>query len=240
MSAKYILRLDDACPTMDVAKWDRIEKICDKFLIRPIIAVVPNNKDKKLIKNTIDINFWNKVRIWQNKGWHIALHGHDHIYISNSSGLVPFNNKSEFAGVNLKIQLEKIQKGISIFEKEGVKIKIWVAPSHTFDQNTLKALKLGSDIDIISDGISLSPFKRFGFKWLPQTIWHFRKMPFGLWTACSHPNEMTENDIDDLERFIQNNSKYFVDINKLKYKKWTIFNSLFSSFYWITRKILRK
>ena len=115
MSAKYILRLDDACPTMDVAKWDRIEKICDKFLIRPIIAVVPNNKDKKLIKNTIDINFWNKVRIWQNKGWHIALHGHDHIYISNSSGLVPFNNKSEFAGVNLKIQLEKIQKGINIF-----------------------------------------------------------------------------------------------------------------------------
>ena len=51
MSGKYILRLDDACPTMDVAKWDRIEKICDKFLIRPIIAVVPNNKDKKLIKN---------------------------------------------------------------------------------------------------------------------------------------------------------------------------------------------
>ena len=84
MSAKYILRLDDACPTMDVVKWDRIEKICDKFLIRPIIAVVPNNKDKKLIKNDIDINFWNKVRGWQNKGWHIALHGYDHIYISNN------------------------------------------------------------------------------------------------------------------------------------------------------------
>ena len=37
MSAKYILRLDDACPTMDVVKWDRIEKICNKFLIRPIM-----------------------------------------------------------------------------------------------------------------------------------------------------------------------------------------------------------
>ena len=65
-------------------------------------------------------------------------------------------------------------------------------------------------------------------------------MPFGLWTACSHPNEMIDNDIDDLERFIQNNSKYFVDINELKYKKWTIFNSLFALFYWMTRKILRK
>jgi hypothetical protein len=51
MSAKYILRLDDACHTMDVAKWDRIENLCDKFLIRPIIIVIPNNQDKKLINN---------------------------------------------------------------------------------------------------------------------------------------------------------------------------------------------
>ena len=240
MSAEYILRLDDACSTMDIVKWNRIENICDNFLIKPIIAVVPNNKDKKLIKNNIDLNFWNKVRGWQNKGWHIALHGYDHVYTSNNSGLVPFNNKSEFAGVSLKTQLEKTQKGINIFEKEKVKTKIWIAPAHTFDQNTLKAIKLGSDIDIISDGISLRPFKRFGFKWLPQTIWHFRKMPFGLWTACCHPNEMTDRGIDELEKFIQINAKNFVDINKLKYKKWTIFNSLFSIFYWTTRKILRK
>ena len=240
MSAKYILRLDDACPTMDIAKWDRIEKICDKFLIRPIIAVVPNNEDRKLIKNDIDINFWNKVRGWQSKSWHIALHGYDHIYISNNSGLVAFNNKSEFAGVNFKTQLEKIQKGITIFKRERVKTRIWVAPSHTFDQNTLKAIKLGSDIDIISDGISLNPFKRFGFKWLPQTIWHFRKMPFGLWTACTHPNEMTDRGIDELEKFIQINAKHFIDIDKLEYKKWTILNSLFSLFYWTTRMVMRK
>ena len=58
-------------------------------------------------------------------------------------------------------------------------------------------------------------------------------MPFGLWTACTHPNEMTDRGIDELERFIQINAKHFVDINKLKYKKWTILNSLFSSFYWM-------
>ena len=240
MNAKYILRLDDACDTMDVVKWDRIEKICDKFLIRPIIAVVPNNKDKKLIKNDIDINFWNKVRGWQNKGWHIALHGYDHQYISNNSGLVSFNNESEFAGVNFETQLEKIQKGISIFEREKIKTKIWVAPSHTFDQNTLKAIKLKTDIAIVCDGISLSPFRRFGFKWLPQTIWHFRKMPFGLWTACIHPNEMTDREFDELEKFIQINAKHFVDIDKLKYKKWTVLNSLFSYFYWVLRMVMRK
>ena len=31
-----------------------------------------------------------------------------------------------------------------------------------------------------------------------------------------------------------------IPINELKYKKWTIFNSLFALFYWMTRKILRK
>jgi peptidoglycan/xylan/chitin deacetylase (PgdA/CDA1 family) len=240
MSAKYILRLDDACHTMDVAKWDRIENLCDKFLIRPIIAVIPNNKDKKLIKDHIDINFWNKVRSWQDKGWHVALHGYDHVYISNNSGLVPFNNQSEFAGVNFDTQLEKIQKGINIFEREKIKTKIWVAPSHTFDQNTLKAIKLKTDIDIVCDGVSLNPFRRYGFKWLPQTLWHFRKMPFGLWTACIHPNELIDREFDELEKFIQINAKHFVDINKLKYKKWTVLNSLFSYFYWILRMVMRK
>ena len=240
MRAKYILRLDDACPTMDVAKWEKIEKICDKFLIRPIIAVIPNNKDKKLIKDHIDINFWNKVRSWQDKGWHVALHGYDHVDISNNSGLVQFNNQSEFAGVNFETQLEKIQKGISIFEREKIKTKIWVAPSHTFDQNTLKAIKLKTDIDIVCDGVSLNPFRKFGFKWLPQTLWHFRKMPFGLWTACIHPNEMIDREFDELEKFIQINAKHFVDIDKIKYKKWTVLNSLFSYFYWILRMVMRK
>ena len=43
---KYIIRLDDACQTMNQARWDAILKILDKYNIKAIIAVIPNNKDK--------------------------------------------------------------------------------------------------------------------------------------------------------------------------------------------------
>ena len=239
MTKRYILRLDDACQTMDSAKWERIENMCDRFNIQPIVAVVPNNKDHKLMKNKIDVDFWNKVRDWQNRDWSIALHGYDHVYISHSSGLVPFNNKSEFSGVDFNTQLKKIKNGVNIFKKEGISARIWVAPSHTFDQNTLKALKMESEIEFISDGISFRPFQKYNFKWIPQTIWRARKMPFGLWTICIHPNEMTSMEFHKLEGFIQKNAKDFVSINELKYKKWSTLDSIFTYFYWIIRRVLR-
>ena len=43
---KYIFRLDDACPSMNHEKWNRILSIFDKYNISPIIAVIPNNQDK--------------------------------------------------------------------------------------------------------------------------------------------------------------------------------------------------
>ena len=164
----------------------------------PIVAVIPNNEDRKQMKEEVDSQFWNKVRSWQKKGWHIALHGYDHVYISKSSGLVPFNNKSEFAGLSYEEQVIKIKEGWKIFKQENIDCKIWVAPSHTFDKNTLKALKEHTTIEIISDGVALFPFYRFGFKWIPQQVWRFRKMPFGLWSGCFHPNEMNDKEINDL------------------------------------------
>jgi len=237
MFAKYIVRFDDACSTMDNSKWQKIEDLCDKFDIKPIIAVVPNNKDSKLIKDKIDNNFWDKVRKWQNKGWHIALHGYDHVYISKESGLVPFNHKSEFAGLSLAEQILKIQKGIRIFKKEGIDTNIWVAPSHTFDENTLKALKEHTNIQIVSDGVALFPFKKYGFNWIPQQLWHYRTMPFGIWTCCVHPNEMDDNEYLALENFVSKNHKSFVDVISLKYQSFGLINTLFSKIYWIIRKI---
>ena len=46
---RYIIRLDDASPTMNWSKWNAIFEILDKFHIKPIIAVIPNNEDKSLI-----------------------------------------------------------------------------------------------------------------------------------------------------------------------------------------------
>lgn len=231
MFTNYIARFDDACLTMDRKKWDRIEKICDKYNIKPIVAIVPHNEDNYLQKESEDPLFWEKVRKWQKKGWHIALHGYNHVYTTSESGFIPFSNQSEFAGLDLQLQEDKIKKGMEIFNKENIKTDIWIAPSHTFDENTLIALKNNTTINIVCDGIAISPFKKYEFNWIPQQIWRFRKMPFGTWTGCFHPNEMNEKNFNELENFIGNNKEYFIDIGDLKYKDSSISNSIFASVY---------
>lgn len=239
MRAKYFLRFDDACPTMDKAKWERVENLCDHYNIKPIVAVIPDNRDPFLMRNDYDESFWSKVRSWQSKGWYIALHGYDHQYISEHSGIVPFNQRSEFAGLDLNDQIKKIQAGLLIFKNENIKTKIWVAPSHSFDKNTLKALS-STPITIISDGIALKAFEEFDFYWIPQQLWRFRKMPFGTWTGCFHPNDMVEQEFNQLEQFIHINSEYFPDIETLRYSPKSILDKIFENMYWFMRLIKNK
>jgi predicted deacetylase len=145
---------------MDKKKWDKIEQLLDRYNIKPIVAVIPNNEDPKQMIDEPDNLFWDKVRDWQAKGWDIALHGYKHVYtVFNNGGLVPINKKSEFAGLPYEVQEEKIREGIEIFRRHDIEPNIWVAPSHTFDKNTLKALKDHTNIKIISDGIALNPYK---------------------------------------------------------------------------------
>jgi hypothetical protein len=235
--SNYIIRLDDACPTMDIDKWNKIEDLLDKYNVKPIVAVIPFNEDENMKKSPEDENFWMKVKHWENKGWKIALHGFNHVYTTNESGLVPFNNRSEFAGLPYEEQVVKIKKGIEIFNNNNIKTKIWVAPSHTFDKNTLKALKDVSNINIISDGIAIFPFEKYGFKWIPQQFWYFRKMPFGLWTSCYHPNEMKVNEFTKLELFLKYNFNDFIDVETIRFNKFNFSNKIFSSIYWQLRKI---
>lgn len=188
----YLIRLDDACPTMDVSKWEMFEKILDDLNIKPLVAVIPDNKDPNMIRSDFDSTFWSKVRKWQVKGWDIALHGYDHNYISKKSGLIPFNSFSEFAGVSYEIQKKKITEGFSIFQKENIKTRIWVAPAHSFDEITLKILLKYTSIDTISDGLSNNVFKHLGFKWVPQKLWKAKIVKAKVTTICYHPNEMSE------------------------------------------------
>ena len=108
--AKYLVRLDDACPTYNKENWDRLEKLLDEYNIKPIVAVIPENRDEKLKYDNPDKGFWDKVYAWQEKHWTIGLHGFEHRYTTKSGGLVPLNKKSEFAGVSLAKQEVKIKK----------------------------------------------------------------------------------------------------------------------------------
>ncbi len=238
----YLIRLDDACPTMDHKKWNKIFDILDKYDIKPIVAVIPNNADKNMIIDHYNNNFWNNVKKWQRRGYHIAMHGYDHNYISENSGLIPMNNKSEFAGVDKNIQIKKIQHGWKIFKKNGISPKIWVAPSHTFDKNTLRVLKKETDIYIISDGVACYPYSKYNFFWVPQQLWWFEEKKDGVWTVCLHPNNINEEQIKKLENILKNNINNFkVDLDVL-YKRYknrplSIKDNFYFNFFFLRRKL---
>lgn len=196
MPVKYLVRFDDICDTMNWRIWEKLEKIFLENDIKPILAVVPDNRDKKLMADTPAPDFWERVRFWQSKGWTIGLHGHQHLYTTNDAGLVGLNSRSEFAGIAMDEQDWKIKSGIDVFRKHQVVPEIWVAPGHSFDVNTVKALK-NHGIDCISDGFFLSPHvDKLGVIWVPQQLWNLRKAPFGTWTACFHHNGWSDRDVD--------------------------------------------
>ena len=138
--------------------------------------------------------FWDRVRKWQQKRWAIALHGLHHVYHPIPKGarsLISISDKSEFVGLPLNSQRDIIKAAWTRLLSKGVEPIIFMAPSHAFDVNTLVALYKETDIRIITDGFSLFPFREGGFIWIPQQLWRFRNMPFGMWTVCLHPNTAT-------------------------------------------------
>lgn len=208
MAAQYLIRLDDACPTMRREAWDLLEEAFDHFSIHPIVGVVPDNNDPKLICMSPDPDFWERVRAWERKGWGIALHGLHHAYHDAPPGarsLLPVHGKSEFVGLPLNRQRELIRQSCAIFAQEHVTPTMFMAPSHSFDANTLSALELESDIRFITDGHALAPYRDGSFVWIPQQLWHFRPLPTGVWSVCLHPNNMNRTEVD---AFIKDLSRY--------------------------------
>jgi peptidoglycan/xylan/chitin deacetylase (PgdA/CDA1 family) len=206
----YIVRLDDASPTMNHERWAAVEHLLTKYDIKPIVAVVPNNIDPVLVRSNVDPNFWERVRWWQSMGWHLAMHGYSHEALSIKKGLVPLHNKSEFAGVPESEQRRRIRLSLEIFRNNGVEPKIWVAPFHTFDLVTLRALLIETKIRIINDGVSRWPFSEMGFFWIPQQLWGPEEKTSGVWTICLHPNDTTETMLQSLEQLVLNIKSSFI------------------------------
>jgi peptidoglycan/xylan/chitin deacetylase (PgdA/CDA1 family) len=187
MSARYLVRFDDICPTMDWQSWSRVEQILDRAGIRPIIAVVPDNRDAKLNFGAPAHDFWLRVRKLQERGWTVGWHGHQHDYTNDLGGIVGIHRGSEFAGVSEALQRQKLTAAARIFGDNGVRPTVWVAPGHSFDSVTVRLLpEFG--VDVISDGLFWRVVKTDHCTWIPQQLWRFRRIPFGVWTVCFHVN----------------------------------------------------
>jgi hypothetical protein len=240
---KYLIRLDDACETMNLENWLRMESLLDKYHIKPLIAVIPNNEDPSQIIDKPNKNFWSWVKQLENKGWEIGLHGNNHVYQTKAGGINPIHNRSEFAGVPLPEQKDKIKKGFAKLKAKSLNPKIFVAPSHTFDLNTLRALKKESTIRIISDTMALYPYKQYDFVFIPQQVGAVRTINLpGIFTFCYHPNTMNEENFLHLENFLLKNHTKFLAFNELELyqiKSKSIFDKLMSFSYFKFRKYMR-
>lgn len=240
--SQYILRLDDASEYMDVEKWIRMEKLLDKYQIKPIVGVIPNNKDPDMINvYKKDTYFWHRVHAWKKKGWTIALHGYTHVFETTEGGINPVNYRSEFAGVSLERQKKKIRLGYEILKKQGFYPEVFFAPAHTFDKNTLIALKEESDIRIISDTIANDLYYKDGFYFIPQQSGKARKLPFKLVTFCYHPNIMKERDFEALENFLVKYRSLFVNATQIERKEQSasIYDKILRKIYFFRRSRLR-
>lgn len=243
MRNKYLIRLDDACPTMDIKKWQKIEELLDSAGVNPMVGVIPANKDSKQKIDDADPKFWNKVKRWEDKGWTIALHGYDHCFISDKGmyGLNPLWSRSEFAGISYEKQREKIRNGVLEFRKNGIEPKFFFAPAHTYDENTLKALLEESNIRIISDTIATQPYRNGDFVFIPQLGGHCKKIPIpGIYTLCLHPSYMNEIDFIETENFLKSHKSEMIgfkelDLSNLRCKDIT--SRLLSWIYFTRRKI---
>lgn len=232
------MRLDDASEYMDIDRWKHIQELLDYYEIKPIVGIIPDNQDEQLVGiYDKDHLFWEKTNRWIKNGWIPAQHGCEHRYVTSQGGINPVNKKSEFAGLPYEIQAEKIERGWRILKAHGVKPEIFFAPSHTFDENTLRAIRDKTDIRVISDTIAYDVYEKDDFWFIPQQSGKVRSLPFKLVTFCYHPNTMEAKDYDILEAFIKNKGKQFVtfDFSLLKKRKFGIKDWILKKLYFMRR-----
>lgn len=212
--AQYILRFDDLCPTVSYSRWQQFLPLIEKFKLQPILAVVPDNQDCHLQASPPDPDFWIQMRQMELGGAMIALHGYNHRCESRGPSLLGLHHGSEFAGVDESTQREWIHEGLAILRGHGLNPRIWVAPRHGFDLNTLSALRK-EGIGLLSDGFARVPFTRGGLTWIPQQLSAPVEKSRGLWTICIHPNTAHSSLLNRLPIFLRKHEAQFTSVDRV-------------------------
>ncbi len=225
--SRYFFRLDDIAPNMNWDNFFRVRDIFRRYGIKPLFAVIPDLKDSKLLDFEFNSDFWNVMRELSSDGWIAGQHGYQHL-AKGDGGVLKIHKSGEFGSLNFELQKSMITSGKEIIKKELGETNIFIAPGHSFDKNTIKALKING-FSYISDGIALYPFKKLGLIWLPQILWRPRKVWLGFITVAFHPNTMTDEDFNNLEEFIEKNPGKIGNFSELM--NWYLRAGIFKKFF---------
>ena len=209
-----LIRIDDVAENMNWSIMDKCESLFDKNNIKPLVGVIPKNKDPDLLKFSKNNGFWERVNSWQNKGWEISMHGMSHVYsqYSNKKDIFNYGGNSEFYNLDFKTQSKMISSGIKIFNDKKVKVRSFFAPNHIYDQNTLKALS-ENKIKIVIDGYGLFPFLKDEILFIPQLFYRELFLPFGIQSTQIHLNNWENNHFLNFEKLIDKHLSKIVNLD---------------------------
>jgi predicted deacetylase len=212
--ARYLLRFDDLCPTISKERFERFRAIIERHRIRPILAVVPDNRDPELEIDSPDPGFWKAMHALEAAGATIAMHGYRHVCASVAPSILGLHDCTEFAGMDEDTQRRWIRAGLAILRGQGLNPRLFVAPRHGFDRATLRALDR-EGLGVISDGFATRAHTRDRVIWIPQQLWEPVKKSIGLWTICIHPNTASGHLENMLDLFLIENARQFVSFDEV-------------------------
>lgn len=210
---KLAIRFDDITPDMDWEKFRYFEKKLDEMGIKPLLGIVPDNQDPNLQVGEMNKNYREQLKTWQEKGYVMALHGYQHLYTTKKGGLFPLNNFSEFAGLPYQVQYEMLEKAKNKLNALGVYTDIFMAPAHSYDRNTLKALQaLG--FTKITDGFGDGPYQWKGMTFYPISFKLSQSLQDtkGTTTMVIHAN--TVSDLDYYNRLFDSHKEQFISYDE--------------------------
>lgn len=239
MQTRYIFRMDDITPTMNWSRFNAYLDLFKRYDVKPLLGIIPDNKDKDLKIERANHDFWRVMRdLHENGRAEFAQHGYQHQSIGTHEGILTkkygLSKETEFAGLSYEQQLEKIQRGKEIMERNGIATSIWIAPYHSFDINTLRALR-DSDFIALSDGIAMFPYKENGIMFVPQQLWMPKTLFHGIFTVCIHANNDPDHKHAKIEEHLRcSNSSVIPFSAALAYEPTLtdgIMNLCFSSYF---------
>lgn len=205
---KITIRMDDITPDMDWERFLAFKELLDEYGIKPLIGVVPDNRDASLHKAKAAGDFWEYVKELQESGWCIAMHGYQHIYTTKKGGLFPLNRFSEFAGLPFARQKEMLKNAMDLLKRYGIRTDIFMAPAHSYDKNTLKALReLG--FSRITDGFGSAPYRWKEMTFYPISFLLSRslKKKKGITTMVVHANMVDASGMESYRKLFEAHRK---------------------------------
>lgn len=208
---KIAVRMDDITPDMNWENFSFFQDLFEQTGITPLLGIVPENRDAKLSPEAPRDDFYLRMKELEKQGYCFAMHGCYHVYTTKCGGRFPLNSYSEFAGLSYDKQKELLAYGKEKLKEHGIETDIFMAPAHSYDDNTLKALKeLG--FSKITDGFGKVPYMEKGIIFYPISFLLSRsfRQKKGVTTMVIHANTVTEADKKRYEQIFRDYGKNMI------------------------------